>query len=262
MPLAQLDQSPLAAGQQPAHTPRVIRVGFWQPSSSPFRPSLPTRLSSPACANTEPIYSRDSVRHAMATLQTGGPRPVRRYSAPFRAPRRIMRSLSFDYPALPLFSLTRPPFSARHYFVTVVEESRGASPHRSAVYGAELDLCPLSAPLRPLVGFVGGTLPAMDDAVRRQKMIQDRIADGRLPNNKIGRVSATYGLAKLATRAPWRCRPSRSSTGSGDWACRSSYSTTRASPSGRWSGIECIPHRLSLRRDARGGAFTALCDRF
>ncbi len=36
----------------------------------------------------------------------------------------------------------------------------------------------------------------MDDAVRRQKMIQDRIADGRLPNNKIGRVSATYGTGE------------------------------------------------------------------
>ncbi len=36
----------------------------------------------------------------------------------------------------------------------------------------------------------------MDDAVRRQKMIQDRIADGRLPNDKIGRVSATYGTGE------------------------------------------------------------------
>jgi hypothetical protein len=35
----------------------------------------------------------------------------------------------------------------------------------------------------------------MDDAVRRQK-IQDRIADGRLPNDKIGRVSATYGAGE------------------------------------------------------------------
>lgn len=35
----------------------------------------------------------------------------------------------------------------------------------------------------------------MDDAVRRQK-IQDRIADGRLPNDKIGRVSATYGTGE------------------------------------------------------------------
>ena len=35
----------------------------------------------------------------------------------------------------------------------------------------------------------------MDDAVRRQK-IQDRIVDGRLPNDKIGRVSATYGTGE------------------------------------------------------------------
>ncbi len=35
----------------------------------------------------------------------------------------------------------------------------------------------------------------MDDIVRRQN-IRDRIADGRLPNDKIGRVSATYGTGE------------------------------------------------------------------
>ena len=68
--------------------------------------------------------------------------------------------------------------------------------------------------------------------------------------------SAAYrrptGQAKLATRARWRCRPSRSSTG---WACESSYSTTRASPSGNWSGIECIP---AERRPAFGSDHLAL----
>ncbi len=64
-----------------------------------------------------------------------------------------MRSLSFDYPALPLFSLTRPPFRARHYFVTVVEDHEGRGPAQIRRLRAELDLCPLSAPLRPLVGL-------------------------------------------------------------------------------------------------------------
>jgi hypothetical protein len=35
----------------------------------------------------------------------------------------------------------------------------------------------------------------MDDIVRRQN-IRDRISDGRLPNDKIGRVSATYGTGE------------------------------------------------------------------
>jgi hypothetical protein len=35
----------------------------------------------------------------------------------------------------------------------------------------------------------------MDDAVRRQQ-IQDRIAYGRLPSDKLGRVSATYGTGE------------------------------------------------------------------
>ena len=35
----------------------------------------------------------------------------------------------------------------------------------------------------------------MDDAVRRQQ-IQDRIASGRLPSDKLGRVSATYGTGE------------------------------------------------------------------
>ena len=35
----------------------------------------------------------------------------------------------------------------------------------------------------------------MDDAVRRQQ-IQHRIASGRLPNDKLGRVSATYGTGE------------------------------------------------------------------
>jgi len=35
----------------------------------------------------------------------------------------------------------------------------------------------------------------MDDATRRQK-IRDRLADGCLPNDKIGRVSATYGTGE------------------------------------------------------------------
>ncbi|HSP55750.1 MAG TPA: hypothetical protein VLS25_09190 [Dehalococcoidia bacterium] len=35
----------------------------------------------------------------------------------------------------------------------------------------------------------------MDDAIRRQK-IQDGIVSGRLPNDKIGRVSATYGTGE------------------------------------------------------------------
>jgi len=36
----------------------------------------------------------------------------------------------------------------------------------------------------------------MNDAMRRQQ-IQDRIADGRLPSDKIGRVSATYGTGEI-----------------------------------------------------------------
>jgi hypothetical protein len=36
----------------------------------------------------------------------------------------------------------------------------------------------------------------MDNIVRRQN-IRDRIADGRLPNDKIGRVSATYGIGEV-----------------------------------------------------------------
>ena len=35
----------------------------------------------------------------------------------------------------------------------------------------------------------------MDDTVRRQQ-IQDRIASGRLPSDKLGRVSATYGTGE------------------------------------------------------------------
>jgi hypothetical protein len=35
----------------------------------------------------------------------------------------------------------------------------------------------------------------MDDTLRQK--IQDRIADGRLPNDKIGRVSATYGTGEV-----------------------------------------------------------------
>ena len=107
-----------------------------------------------------------------------------------------MRSLSFDCPALPLFSLTRPPFSARHYFVTVVEDHEGRGP--AQICRLQGRVGPLSniVPAPVACRIVGGTLPAMDDAVRRQKMIQDRIADGRLPNNKIGRVSATYGTGE------------------------------------------------------------------
>src|SRR6202040_1388867 len=61
------------------------------------------------------------VRHPMATRQTtGGPCKARRYLTPFRAVRQIKRSLPFVCPALPVFSLGCPHFSARHSFATVV----------------------------------------------------------------------------------------------------------------------------------------------
>jgi hypothetical protein len=43
--------------------------------------------------------------------------------------------------------------------------------------------------------IVAGTSPTMDDAVTRQT-IHDRIASGQLPNDKLGRVSATYGTGE------------------------------------------------------------------